>query len=85
MGMAGIGAIMLVVVLVVYLRMVDKRMKHRQRSNRADQLVVEQADTLVEFGRSQDAIKLLEQALRERPRSGPIRARLEWLRIESEN
>lgn len=83
MGIAGIGAIMLVVVLVVYLRMVDKRMKHRQRGGRADDLIVEQADTLVDFGRRQDAIKLLEKALQERPESGLIRARLEWLRTDS--
>lgn len=82
MGIVGIGAIMLLVVLIVYLRMIDKRLKKHSHSARADELIVEQANTLVDFGRDVDARKLLQKALHERPDSVAIRARLESIRTE---
>lgn len=84
MGFVGVGAVMLILALIVYLRMVSARMKRRSRADRTEALILEQADTLVSFGKEEDAIRLLEKALVEKPDSTPIRARLELLRAESE-
>lgn len=83
-GFAGVGALMLALVLITYLRMVSARMKVRERGDHQDKLTVEQADTLVAFGREEDALRLLEKALQDRPESGPIRACLERVRLEIE-
>ena len=85
MEFAGLGAIMLILVLIVYLRMVEARMKQRDRGDRSEALILEQADTLVSFGRQDDAIRLLEKALVDKPESATIRARLELLRTEAED
>lgn len=84
MEFVGIGAIMLILVLIVYLRMVEARLKLRNRGDRSETLILEQADTLVSFGKPDDAVRLLEKALLEKPESTAIRARLELLRAEAE-
>ncbi|GGX71490.1 tetratricopeptide repeat protein [Saccharospirillum salsuginis] len=84
MEFAGLGAIMLILVLIVYLRMIEARMKQRNRGDRSEALILEQADMLESFGKPEDAIRLLEKALVEKPESTAIRARLELLRAESE-
>lgn len=76
MGFTGVALIMMVLVLMIYLRMVDKRMKLRNREGRSEQLLIEQADTLAAFGREADAIALLQTALQQKPNAKRIRARL---------
>ncbi|WP_108124281.1 tetratricopeptide repeat protein [Saccharospirillum mangrovi] len=82
LGFAGVGALMLVVVFISYLRMVNKRMALRDRRGYEDRLVVEQADTLEAFGRDKDAQRLLEKALERLPNSTMIQARLDQLKLE---
>lgn len=82
LGFAGVGALMLAVVFISYLRMVSKRMAWRDRQGYEDRLVIEQADTLEAFGRDQDAQRLLEKALERLPNSVAIQARLEQLKLE---
>lgn len=84
MAFAGIGLIMMVLVLMVYLRMIDKRMKLRNREGRTEQLLIEQADTLVQFGRDADAIALLQTALQEKPDAKRVRARLALFQAQAE-
>ncbi len=84
MGFVGVGVVMLVLALIIYMRVVSARMKQRHREDRSEALIVEQADTLAEFGKTEDAIRLLEKALLEKPGSPLILARLELLRAESE-
>lgn len=82
LGFAGVGALMLVVVFISYLRMVNKRMALRDRQGYEDRLVIEQADTLEAFGRDDDAQRLLEKALERLPNSIAIAARLDQLKLE---
>lgn len=82
LGFAGVGALMLAVVFISYLRMVNKRMALRNRQGYEDRLVIEQADTLEAFGRDDDAQRLLEKALERLPNSVAIAARLEQLKLE---
>lgn len=81
-GIASVGAILLVLALIIYLRVVGARLRMRERGDRTARLVVDQADTLVGFGRRADARALLEQALRDHPDSVRIRSRLDMLRAE---
>lgn len=85
MGFVGVGAIMLVLALIVYIRTIDARMKHRNRPGRSEALILDQAETLTGFGKTEDAIRLLEKALEEKPDSKVIRARLALLRAELED
>lgn len=83
LGFAGVGALMLALVLFTYLRMIGKRMQLREkRAGREDRLLIEQAETLIAFGREQDALKLLQNALQKTPKSEPIQARLTQLQLE---
>lgn len=84
LGFAGVGALMLTLVLITYLRMVNGRMRVREKRGQQDRLVIEQADTLVAFGREQDAIRLLQKALEKQPDSVPIQACLDRIRLELE-
>ncbi|MHA7879714.1 MAG: hypothetical protein ACX931_07975 [Saccharospirillum sp.] len=84
MGFTGVALIMMVLVLMIYLRMLDKRMKLRNREGRSEQLLIEQADTLADFGREADAIALLKTALHEKPNAKRIRARLALFQAEAE-
>lgn len=84
LGFAGVGALMLTLVLITYLRMVNGRMRVREKRGQQDRLVIEQADTLVAFGREQDAMRLLQKALEKQPDSVPIQACLERIRLELE-
>lgn len=63
MGIAGVGAIMLVLVLIVYLRSISKGPRRKDRARQNDRWLLDQVDALEGFGRRQDAIKLLERAL----------------------
>lgn len=81
-GFAGVGALMLALVLFTYLRMINARAQVRERRNNKGRLVIEQADTLMAFGREQDAIELLEKAVAKQPDSIPIQAALERITLE---
>lgn len=82
MGIAGVGAIMLVLVLIVYLRSISKGPSREDRSRRTDRWLLEQVDALEGFGRRQDAIKLLERALESDPDNEALKARLDLLLAE---
>lgn len=84
LGFAGVGALMLALVLFTYLRMINGRAQVRERRSSKGRLVIEQADTLVAFGREQDAIRLLESALEKEPGSVPIQACLDRIKLEIE-
>ncbi|PTY37746.1 hypothetical protein BGP77_14790 [Saccharospirillum sp. MSK14-1] len=84
LGFAGVGALMLVLVLFTYLRMINGRAAVRERRSSKGRLVIEQADTLVAFGREQDAIRLLEKALEKEPDSTAIQATLKRIKLELE-
>ncbi len=80
MGIAGVGAIMLVLVLVVYLRSISKGPSRKDRSLQNDRWLLDQVDALEGFGRQQDAVKLLERALESDPTNQVLKARLDLLR-----
>lgn len=84
LGFAGVGALMLALVLFTYLRMINGRAEVRERRSSKGRLVIEQADTLVAFGREQDAIRLLEKALEKEPNSVPIQSCLDRIKLEIE-
>lgn len=80
MGIAGVGAIMLVLVLIVYLRSISKGPSLKDRSRQNDRWLLDQVDALEGFGRQQDAIKLLERALEADPTNQALKARLDLLK-----
>jgi tetratricopeptide (TPR) repeat protein len=80
MGIAGVGAVMLALVLIVYLRSINTGPTRRDRSRKNDRWMLEQVDALEGFGRYRDAIKLLERALESDPDNEALKTRLEILR-----
>lgn len=80
MGIAGVGAIMLVLVLIVYLRSISKGPSRKDRARRNDRWLLDQVDALEGFGRHQDAVKLLERALESDPTNQTLKARLDLLK-----
>ncbi|MEP4548575.1 MAG: hypothetical protein ABJ000_20530 [Saccharospirillum sp.] len=83
MGIAGVGAIMLVLVLIVYLRSISSGPSRKDRARKNDRWLLEQVDALEGFGRRQDAIKLLERALVSDPENQVLKARLALLEEDS--
>lgn len=83
MGIAGVGAIMLVLVLIVYLRSISSGPSRKDRVRKNDRWLLEQVDALEGFGRRQDAIKLLERALASDPENQVLKARLALLEEDS--
>ncbi|WP_028670771.1 tetratricopeptide repeat protein [Saccharospirillum impatiens] len=79
MGFAGVGAIMLTLVLIVYLRSISKRPTSKDRARRTDRWLLDQVDALEGFGRHQDAIRLLQRALESDPENQALKARLALL------
>lgn len=80
MVIAGVGAIMLVLVLIVYLRSISKGPSKNDRARQSDRWLLDQVDALEGFGRQQDAVKLLELALESDPTNQVLKARLDLLR-----
>ncbi|HET8904185.1 MAG TPA: hypothetical protein VFN16_09350 [Saccharospirillum sp.] len=83
MGIAGVGAIMLVLVLIVYLRSISKGPSRKDRARQNDRWLLDQVDALEGFGRQQDAVKLLQRALASDPENTVLKARLELLENDS--
>lgn len=83
MGIAGVGAIMLVLVLIVYLRSISKGPTRKDRARKSDRWLLDQVDALEGFGRHQEAVKLLERALASDPENTVLKARLELLENDS--
>ncbi len=83
MGIAGVGAIMLILVLIVYLRSISKGPSRKDRALQNDRWLLDQVDALEGFGRHKDAIKLLERALASDPENTVLKARLELLESDS--
>jgi|AntRauTorcE11897_2_1112592.scaffolds.fasta_scaffold164551_1 tetratricopeptide (TPR) repeat protein len=80
MGIAGVGAVMLALVLIVYLRSINTGPKRGDRERKNDRWMLEQVDALEGFGRHRDAIKLLERALESDPDNEALNIRLDILR-----
>lgn len=83
MGIAGVGAIMLVLVLIVYLRSISKGPSRKDRAQQNDRWLLDQVDAFEGFGRHQYAIKLLERALESDPDNTVLKARLALLESDS--
>jgi hypothetical protein len=80
MAFAGIGAIMLMLVLFVYLRSIDKGPSRKDRSRQNDRWLLEQVDALEDFGRRKDAMALLEKALQTDPDNRLLKSRLDLIK-----
>ncbi len=80
MGIAGVGAIMLVLVLIMYLRSISKGPSRKDRARQNDRWLLDQVEALEGFGRHQDAVRLLERALESDPTNQALKARLDLLK-----
>jgi len=66
MGIGAVGVIMLVIVLIYYLRMVERRMAGRQHKDQVT-LMLEKIDILESVAQDRKAMKLIEQAQQTHP------------------
>jgi len=78
MGFGAVGAIMLIIVFIFYMRMVDARMKTRQGKDQI-KLILDKVAIFESVAKDDDALNLINTSLEEYPDNPTLVAKKEYI------
>lgn len=72
MTFAAIGGLMLMIVLMFYIKMINKRLSSRQHKSQTQHLI-EKAEIFESIAKDKDALKVIEDGLKDYPNSAQLK------------